>query len=76
MASTGRLHTPVAKIFDVGEARAAYQTFSGRTGRGRIVSGFPGRMNGRARGGRARIAEGDNHHPFGQKFQLSERPVA
>jgi NADPH:quinone reductase len=42
MATTGRLHTPVAKVFDLDHARAAYQAFGSRTGRGRIVLSFPG----------------------------------
>jgi NADPH:quinone reductase len=42
MATTGRLHTPVAGVFGLDEARAAYQAFSSRTGRGRVVLSFPG----------------------------------
>jgi NADPH:quinone reductase-like Zn-dependent oxidoreductase len=42
MATTGRLHAPVAKVFDLNHARAAYQAFGSRTGRGRIVLSFPG----------------------------------
>jgi NADPH:quinone reductase len=41
MASTGRLHTPVAKVFDLDDARAAYMAFAKRAGRGRIVLSFP-----------------------------------
>ncbi|HTX01329.1 MAG TPA: NADP-dependent oxidoreductase [Acidimicrobiales bacterium] len=41
MASTGRLHTPVAKVFDGDDARAAYEAFATRVGRGRIVLSFP-----------------------------------
>jgi D-arabinose 1-dehydrogenase-like Zn-dependent alcohol dehydrogenase len=37
MASTGRLHTPVAQVFELDEARAAYEAFSHPHGRGRIV---------------------------------------
>jgi NADPH:quinone reductase len=42
MASTGRLHTPVAKVFDLDDAGAAYRAFANRSGRGRIVLAFPG----------------------------------
>jgi NADPH2:quinone reductase len=42
MASVGRLRTPVAKVFSLDEAQAAYEAFAHRTGRGRIVLGFPG----------------------------------
>jgi len=42
MASTGSLHTPVAKVFGLDEARAAYRAFGSRGGRGRIVLSFPG----------------------------------
>jgi len=42
MASTGRLHTPVARASSVDDARAAYEAFAGRTGRGRHVLTFPG----------------------------------
>ena len=41
MASSSRLHTPVAKTFDVDDARRAYQAFASRPGRGRIVLTFP-----------------------------------
>jgi NADPH:quinone reductase len=41
MANTGRLHTPVAKVFSLDEAQAAYEAFAHRTGRGRIVLSFP-----------------------------------
>lgn len=37
MASTGRLDTPVAEVFELDEARAAYEAFSHPHGRGRIV---------------------------------------
>ena len=37
MASSGRLHTPVAEVFELDEARAAYEAFSHPHGRGRIV---------------------------------------
>lgn len=42
LASTGRLRTPVAKVFDLDEAGAAYKSFANRSGRGRIVLAFPG----------------------------------
>jgi len=42
MASSGRLHTPVADSYRVEDARAAYQAFAKRTGRGRLVLTFPG----------------------------------
>jgi NADPH:quinone reductase len=42
MASTGRLHTPVDREFDVAEARQAYQHFSRHRGRGRTVLRFAG----------------------------------
>jgi NADPH:quinone reductase len=42
MASSGRLHTPVADTYRVEDARAAYQAFAKRTGRGRLVLTFPG----------------------------------
>ena len=41
MASTGRLHTPVAKVFDIEDAREAYEAFTHRSGRGRLVISFP-----------------------------------
>jgi NADPH:quinone reductase len=37
LASAGRLHTPVARTFDVAEARAAYEEFVSGPHRGRIV---------------------------------------
>lgn len=40
MASTGHLHTPVAKVFALDDARVAYEAFAQRTGRGRIVLSF------------------------------------
>ncbi|HTU08008.1 MAG TPA: NADP-dependent oxidoreductase [Trebonia sp.] len=42
MASTGRLRTPVARAYSVDDARAAYEAFAGRAGRGRHVLTFPG----------------------------------
>jgi NADPH:quinone reductase len=42
MASTGQLHTPVAKVFELDDARDAYDAFAHHTGRGRIVLSFPG----------------------------------
>ena len=42
MATSGRLHTPVAHSFRVEDARAAYQAFAKRAGRGRLVLTFPG----------------------------------
>jgi NADPH:quinone reductase len=42
MASTGRLHTPVARAYSIDDARAAYEAFASRTGRGRVVLSFPG----------------------------------
>jgi len=41
MANSGRLHTPVAHAYDIVDARAAYQAFAGRAGRGRLVLTFP-----------------------------------
>jgi NADPH:quinone reductase-like Zn-dependent oxidoreductase len=41
LASTGRRHTPVAKVFDLDDAGAAYRAFGNR-GRGRIVLAFLG----------------------------------
>jgi NADPH:quinone reductase len=41
MSSAGRLHTPVAKVFGIDDARAAYEAFANRSGRGRIVLSFP-----------------------------------
>ena len=40
MASDGRLHTPVAREFDVADARAAYEEFASGPHRGRIVLTF------------------------------------
>jgi NADPH:quinone reductase len=40
MASSGRLTTPVAKVFDLDDAGAAYTAFANRSGRGRIVLAF------------------------------------
>jgi NADPH:quinone reductase len=40
MASDGRLHTPVARQYDVSEAQAAYLEFSSGPHRGRIVLTF------------------------------------
>lgn len=40
MASSGALHTPVAKTFPVSEVKAAYQEFAARPHRGRIVLTF------------------------------------
>jgi NADPH:quinone reductase-like Zn-dependent oxidoreductase len=40
MASTGRLHTPVAHVYGVDDARGAYEAFAKRTGRGRITLSF------------------------------------
>ena len=42
MASSGRLHTPVAHAYRIDDARVAYEAFAGRTGRGRLVLSFPG----------------------------------
>ncbi len=42
MASSGRLHTPVAHTYDIDDARVAYEAFANRTGRGRLVLTFPG----------------------------------
>jgi NADPH:quinone reductase len=41
MATAGRLHTPVAKVFGLAHARAAYEHFSRWHGRGRTVLSFP-----------------------------------
>ncbi len=41
MATSGRLHTPVVKTFEVEDVQAAYKAFAERTGRGRIVLKFP-----------------------------------
>ena len=40
MAENGQLHTPVAKAFDVSDARAAYEEFASGPHRGRIVLTF------------------------------------
>jgi NADPH:quinone reductase len=40
MAGSGRLHTPVAQVFEVADARRAYQHFAGWHGRGRVVLTF------------------------------------
>jgi NADPH2:quinone reductase len=40
MTEAGRLHTPIAREFDVSEARAAYEEFSCGPHRGRIVLTF------------------------------------
>jgi NADPH2:quinone reductase len=40
MAAAGTLHTPVAREFDVSEARAAYEEFGARPHYGRIVLTF------------------------------------
>jgi NADPH:quinone reductase len=40
MASSGRLHTPVAHTYGVDDAGAAYAAFAKRTGRGRLVLSF------------------------------------
>jgi hypothetical protein len=40
MATTGRLHTPVAREFDVGQPRVAYEEFASGPHRGRIVLTF------------------------------------
>jgi NADPH:quinone reductase len=42
MASSGRLHTPVAHAYSIDDARVAYEAFAKRTGRGRLVLTFPG----------------------------------
>jgi NADPH:quinone reductase len=42
MATSGRLHTPVAHIYSMDDAGAAYAAFGERTGRGRLVLSFPG----------------------------------
>jgi NADPH:quinone reductase len=41
MASSGRLHTPVAHAYGIDDARVAYEAFAGPTGRGRLVLTFP-----------------------------------
>jgi NADPH:quinone reductase len=41
MATSGQVHTPVAQVFPLDEARAAYDAFGKRIGRGRIVLTFP-----------------------------------
>jgi NADPH:quinone reductase len=40
MSETGRLHTPVAREYDVSDARAAYEEFASGPHRGRIVLTF------------------------------------
>jgi len=40
-ASSGRLHTPVARSYRIEDARAGYQAFGRQTGRGRLVLTFP-----------------------------------
>jgi len=40
MAAAGRLHTPVARTFDMSDARAAYKEFASGPHRGRIVLTF------------------------------------
>jgi NADPH:quinone reductase len=42
MASSGRLHTPVAHAYSIDETRAAYEAFTRGTGRGRLVLSLPG----------------------------------
>jgi NADPH:quinone reductase len=42
MASTGRLHTPVAHAYRIDDARGAYEAFASRAGHGRHVLSFPG----------------------------------
>jgi NADPH:quinone reductase-like Zn-dependent oxidoreductase len=42
MASSNQLHTPVTQTYSIDDARAAYQAFAQRAGRGRIVLSFPG----------------------------------
>jgi NADPH2:quinone reductase len=42
MASTRLLHTPVNQVFDLDDARDAYEAFTRRKGRGRIVLSLPG----------------------------------
>jgi NADPH:quinone reductase len=42
MASSGRLHTPVAHTYNVDDARVAYEALTSRAGRGRLVLSFPG----------------------------------
>lgn len=41
MATTGQLDTPVAGIFEIGDARRAYEALRDHTGRGRIILAFP-----------------------------------
>jgi NADPH:quinone reductase-like Zn-dependent oxidoreductase len=41
MASSGPLHTPVIRAYGIDDARAAYEAFARRTGRGRLVLTFP-----------------------------------
>jgi NADPH:quinone reductase-like Zn-dependent oxidoreductase len=40
MAAAGTLHTPVARVFDAGQAREAYEEFASGEHRGRIVLTF------------------------------------
>jgi NADPH:quinone reductase len=40
MASSSRLQTPVTQTYSIDDARAAYQAFAQRTGRGRLVLSF------------------------------------
>jgi NADPH:quinone reductase len=40
MATAGRLHTPVAHVYAIDDARAAYAAFGRPTGRGRLVLSF------------------------------------
>jgi NADPH:quinone reductase-like Zn-dependent oxidoreductase len=42
LASSGRLHTPVAHAYRIDDAGAAYQAFGTTAGRGRLVLTFPG----------------------------------
>ena len=42
MASTGRLHTPVAHAYSIEDAGAAYEDFARQAGPGRLVLTFPG----------------------------------
>jgi len=42
MAGSGLLHTPLAHTYGIDDARAAYQAFHRRTGRGRLVLSFTG----------------------------------
>jgi hypothetical protein len=40
MATSGRLHTPVAGVFDAARVRQAYEHFGTHHGRGRTVLSF------------------------------------